>query len=34
VPVISQQQPTASDQRAAGEIMERYRFVLAAHFGV
>jgi hypothetical protein len=34
VPVISQQEPTATDQRASVEIMERYRSVLAAHFGV
>jgi hypothetical protein len=27
-------EPTASDQRAATEIMDRYRSVLAAHFGV
>jgi xylulokinase len=34
VPVISQLEPTAADQRAAEEIMDRYRSVLAAHFGV
>jgi xylulokinase len=34
VPVISQLEPTASDQRAATEIMDRYRSVLSAHFGV
>jgi len=34
VPVISQQEPTGADQRAATEIMERYSSVLAAHFGV
>ena len=34
VPVISEQEPTAADQRAATEIMEAYRSVLAAHFGV
>ena len=34
VPVISQQEPTSTDQRASVEIMERYRSVLAAHFGV
>jgi hypothetical protein len=34
VPVISQHEPTAADQRAASEIMDRYRSVLAAHFGV
>ena len=33
VPVISQQEPTSADQRAAEEIMDRYRTVLAAHFG-
>jgi xylulokinase len=34
VPVLSQHEPTAADQRAAEEISERYRSVLAAHFGV
>jgi hypothetical protein len=34
VPVLSQHEPTAADQRAAKEISERYRSVLAAHFGV
>jgi xylulokinase len=34
VPVISEQEPTAADQRAATEIMDAYRSVLAAHFGV
>jgi xylulokinase len=34
VPVISKHEPTADDQRAAAEIMERYRSVLAANFGV
>jgi len=34
VPVLSQHEPTADDQRAAKEISERYRSVLAAHFGV
>jgi xylulokinase len=34
VPVISQHEPTSADQRAASEIMDRYRSVLAAHFGV
>jgi xylulokinase len=34
VPVISKHEPTEADQRAAAEIMERYRSVLAAHFGV
>ncbi|HKN45605.1 MAG TPA: FGGY-family carbohydrate kinase, partial [Propionibacteriaceae bacterium] len=34
VPVISQQEPTATDQRASVEIMERYRSVLTAHFGL
>jgi xylulokinase len=34
VPVISQQEPTQADQQAAGEIMDRYRSVLAANFGV
>jgi len=33
VPVLSQHEPTAADQRAASEIMERYSSVLAAHFG-
>ena len=30
VPVLSQHEPTEADQRAAAEIMERYRSVLAA----
>jgi xylulokinase len=34
VPIISQQEPTADDQRAAGEIMDRYRSVLSANFGI
>jgi xylulokinase len=34
VPVISQQEPTQADQQAAAEIMDRYRSVLAANFGV
>ena len=34
VPTISQQEATADDQRAAGEIMDRYRSVLSANFGV
>jgi hypothetical protein len=34
VPVLSQHEPTAADQDAAEEIGERYRSVLAAHFGV
>jgi len=34
VPIISQQEPTAADERAAAEIMERYRAVLSANFGV
>ena len=34
IPVLSQHEPTAADQRAAKEIGERYRSVLAAHFGV
>jgi xylulokinase len=34
VPVLSQHEPTAADQRAAIEIGERYRSVLAANFGV
>jgi xylulokinase len=34
VPIISQQEPTANDQRAAAEIMDRYRSVLSANFGV
>jgi xylulokinase len=34
VPILSQQEPTADDQRAAGEIMDRYRSVLSANFGV
>jgi xylulokinase len=34
VPVISQQEPTAADQSAAAEIMDRYRSILATHFGV
>jgi len=34
VPVISQHEPTQADQRAAAEIMDRYRSVLAANFGV
>jgi xylulokinase len=34
VPVISEQEPTAADQRAATETMDAYRSVLAAHFGV
>ena len=34
VPVISQQEPTAADQHAAAEIMDRYRSVLKANFGV
>jgi xylulokinase len=34
VPVISQQEPTQADQQVAAEIMDRYRSVLAANFGV
>jgi xylulokinase len=34
VPVISHLEPTAADQLAAAEIMDRYRSVLTAHFGV
>jgi xylulokinase len=34
VPVISQLEPTAADQQAAAEIMDRYRSVLSANFGV
>ncbi|MCE3275612.1 MAG: xylB [Propionibacteriaceae bacterium] len=34
VPVLSRHEATAADQRAAEEISERYRSVLAAHFGV
>jgi xylulokinase len=34
VPVISQHDPTQADQQAAAEIMDRYRSVLAANFGV
>jgi xylulokinase len=34
VPVISQQEPTPADQRAAAEIMHRYRSVLTVNFGV
>jgi xylulokinase len=34
VPVISQQEPTPADRHAAAEIMDRYRSVLATHFGV
>src|SRR4029434_9113065 len=34
VPVISQQEPTTGDQRAASEIMDRYRSVLTSNFGV
>jgi xylulokinase len=34
VPIISQQEPTGNDQRAAAEIMDRYRSVLSANFGV
>jgi xylulokinase len=34
VPVLSRHEATAADQRAAKEISERYRSVLAAHFGV
>jgi xylulokinase len=34
VPVLSQHEPTAADERAAKEISERYRSVLAANFGV
>ena len=34
VPVISKHEPTEADQRAAAEIMERYRSVLASQFGV
>ena len=34
VPILSQHEPTAADQRAAKEISERYRSVLMAHFGV
>jgi xylulokinase len=34
VPVISQQEPTPADQRAAAEIMDRYRSVLTVNFGV
>jgi xylulokinase len=34
VPVMSQHEPTSADQRAASEIMDRYRTVLAAHFDV
>jgi xylulokinase len=33
VPVVSQQEPTAADQHAAAEIMERYRSVLSSNFG-
>ena len=33
VPVASDRDPTASDQRVAVEIDERYRKVLSAHFG-
>jgi ribosomal protein S17E len=32
--VISKHEPTEADQRAAAEIMERYRSVLATNFGV
>jgi hypothetical protein len=31
---MSQHEPTAADEQAAKEISERYRSVLAAHFGV
>ena len=34
VPVLSRHEATAADQRAAKEISERYRSVLAAHFGI
>jgi hypothetical protein len=34
VPVISQHEPTTADERAAAEIMDRYRSVLAANFGI
>jgi xylulokinase len=34
VPIISQHEPTADDQRSAAEISERYGSVLAAHFDV
>jgi xylulokinase len=34
VPVISQQEPTSTDQRTAAEIMDRYRSVLTVNFGV
>jgi xylulokinase len=34
VPIIAQQEPTAADQQSAAQIMERYRSVLAAHFGI
>jgi xylulokinase len=34
VPIIAHQDPTAADQQSAAQIMERYRSVLAANFGV
>jgi xylulokinase len=34
VPVISQQEPTSTDQRTAAEIMDRYRSVLTVNLGV
>jgi xylulokinase len=34
VPIIAQQEPTTADQQSAAQIMERYRSVLAAHFGI
>jgi len=33
VPVLSTHEPTSADQQAAAEISERYRQVLADHFG-
>jgi len=33
-PIIAHQDPTAADQQSAAQIMERYRSVLAANFGV
>ena len=34
VPIIAHQDPTVADQQSAAEIMERYRSVLAANFGI
>jgi len=34
VPIVAHQDPTEADQQSAAQIMERYRSVLAANFGV